>query len=131
MHFTYPPYNIWIYPICRSIWLSLTDWDFMTVDYNFIGLKNYMSLFQDSRFYAALLNTLIFTAGTLLPTIVGGLGLALLLQKNFRGSGFFKFILFSPWITPTVVISIVWTWIDVVIGSVDDLWKLICDLKNV
>ena len=121
----------WIYPICRSIWLSLTDWDFMTVDYNFIGLKNYMSLFQDSRFYAALLNTLIFTAGTLLPTIVGGLGLALLLQKNFRGSGFFKFILFSPWITPTVAISIVWTWIDVVIGSVDDLWKLICDLKNV
>lgn len=101
----------WIYPICRSIWLSLTDWDFMTVDYNFIGLKNYISLFQDSRFYAALLNTLIFTAGTLLPTIVGGLGLALLLQKNFRGSGFFKFILFSPWITPTVAISIVWTWI--------------------
>ena len=57
------------------------------------------------------MNTLIFTAGTLLPTIVGGLGLALLLQKNFRGSGFFKFVLFSPWITPTVAISIVWTWI--------------------
>ena len=42
---------------------------------------------------------------------MGGLGLALLLQKNFRSSGFFKFILFSPWITPTVAISIVWTWI--------------------
>lgn len=101
----------WIYPIFRSIWLSFTDWDFMTTDYNIIGLKNYLSLFKDSRFYEALLNTLIFTAGTLLPTIVGGLGLALLLQKNFRGSGFFKFILFSPWITPTVAISIVWTWI--------------------
>ena len=80
----------WIYPICRSIWLSLTDWDFMTVDYNFIGLKNYMSLFQDSRFYAALLNTLIFTAGTLLPTIAGGLGLALLLQKKFPGQRIFQ-----------------------------------------
>ena len=112
----------WIYPICRSIWLSLTDWDFMTVDYNFIGLKNYMSLFQDSRFYAALLNTLIFTAGTLLPTIAGGLGLALLLQKNFRGSGFFKFILFSPWITPTVAISIVWTWIFQPDGGFVPVW---------
>lgn len=101
----------WIYPILRSVWISFTDWDFMTPEYNFVFFKNYISLFRDSRFYLALLNTLIFTAGTLLPTIVGGLGLALLLQKNFRGSGFFKFVLFSPWITPTVAISIVWTWI--------------------
>lgn len=101
----------WIYPILRSVWISFTNWDFMTPEYNFVFLKNYISLFHDSRFYLALWNTLVFTAGTLLPTIVGGLGLALLLQKNFRGSGFFKFVLFSPWITPTVAISIVWTWI--------------------
>lgn len=37
--------------------------------------------------------------------------MALLLQKAFKGSGIFKFILFSPWITPTVAVSIVWTWI--------------------
>lgn len=101
----------WIYPILRSVWLSFTDWDFMTPDYNLVGLQNYISLFKDKRFYNALWNTVVFTAGTLLPTIIGGLGLALLLRKNFRGSGFFKFVLFSPWITPTVAISIVWTWI--------------------
>lgn len=101
----------WIYPILRSIWLSFTDWDFMTPDYNIVFFKNYVSLFKDSRFYNALWNTLVFTAGTLLPTILGGLGLALLLRKAFKGSGLFKFVLFSPWITPTVAISIVWTWI--------------------
>ena len=101
----------WIYPILRSVWLSFTDWDFMTPDYNFIWFKNYTSLLKDSRFYEALWNTLVFTAGTLFPTIVGGLGLALLLRRNFKGSGVFKFVLFSPWITPTVAISIVWTWI--------------------
>lgn len=101
----------WIYPILRSIWISFTDWDFMTPEYNFIFLKNYAALLKDSRFYNALWNTLVFTAGTLLPTIVGGLGLALILRKKFRGNGFFKFVLFSPWITPTVAISIVWTWI--------------------
>lgn len=101
----------WIYPILRSVWISFTDWDFMTPEYSFVFLKNYAALFKDRRFYSALWNTLVFTAGTLLPTIVGGLGLALILQKNFRGSGFFKFVLFSPWITPTVAISIVWTWI--------------------
>lgn len=101
----------WIYPICRSIWISFTDWDYMTPTYHFVFLKNYISLFKDSRFYEALLNTLVFTLGTLIPTIVIGLGLAVLLQKPFIGSGIVKFILFSPWITPTVAISIVWTWI--------------------
>ncbi len=101
----------WIYPILRSIWISFTDWDFMTPDYKFVFFKNYISLMKDSRFYDALWNTLVFTAGTLFPTIIGGLGLALLLRKQFRGNGFFKFVLFSPWITPTVAISIVWTWI--------------------
>ncbi|MBQ2288699.1 MAG: sugar ABC transporter permease [Lachnospiraceae bacterium] len=101
----------WIYPILRSIWISFTDWDFMTPNYNFVFLKNYIALFKDSRFYNALWNTFVFTAGTLIPTIAGGLGLALLLRKKFSGSGLFKFVLFSPWITPTVAVSIVWTWI--------------------
>lgn len=101
----------WIYPIARSIWISFTDWDFMTPTYNVVFLKNYISLFKDTRFYEALWNTLVFTAGTLVPTIAIGLLLAVLLQKPFPSSGAMKFVLFSPWVTPTVAISIVWTWI--------------------
>lgn len=101
----------WIYPILRSMFLSFTDWDYMSPDYSFVGFHNYVALFKDSRFYSALLNTFVFGIGTVIPTIVGGMILALLLQKAFRGDGIFKFILFSPWITPTVAVSIVWTWI--------------------
>lgn len=101
----------WIYPICRSLFISFTDWDYMSSSYHFVFFDNFKRLFQDPRFYEALWNTLLFSAGTLIPTLAGGLFLALLLQKAFRGSGLFKFILFSPWITPTVAVSIVWTWI--------------------
>jgi len=101
----------WIYPILRSLYLSFTDWDYMSSEYSIIGFKNYISLFKDTRFYEALWNTFIFGIGTVIPTIAGGVVLALLLQKAFKGDGIFKFILFSPWITPTVAISIVWTWI--------------------
>lgn len=101
----------WIYPILRSMLLSLTDWDYMSPSYSFVGLSNYVALFKDTRFYSALWNTFVFGIGTVIPTIIGGMTLALLLQKAFRGDGIFKFILFSPWITPTVAISIVWTWI--------------------
>ena len=101
----------WIYPILRSMLLSLTDWDYMSPSYSFVGLSNYVALFKDTRFYGALWNTFVFGIVTVIPTIIGGMILALLLQKAFRGDGIFKFILFSPWITPTVAISIVWTWI--------------------
>ena len=101
----------WIYPILRSVYISFTDWDYMSPTYNFVFLDNFIALFKDARFYDALWNTIVFTVGTLIPTIVLGLLLALLMQKAFKGSGIIKFILFSPWITPTVAISIVWTWI--------------------
>ncbi|AEF26004.1 carbohydrate ABC transporter permease [Streptococcus parauberis] len=106
-----PLFIFWVYPILRTFWLSFTDWNFMTPEYQFVQFSNYKSLLADSRFYEALKNTLVFTLGTLVPTILGGLTLAMLLQKKMAGSGLFKFILFSPWITPTVAISIVWTWI--------------------
>lgn len=101
----------WIYPILRSVFISLTDWDYMSPTYNFVWFDNFIALWKDQRFYDALWNTVVFSVGTLIPTIVLGLGLALLLQRSFRGSGIIKFILFSPWITPTVAVSIVWTWI--------------------
>lgn len=101
----------WIYPILKSLIISFTNWDYMSPEYDFVFLDNFITLFSDTRFYQALGNTVIFTIGTLVPTIVGGLILALLLQKYFYGSALVKFILFSPWITPTVAVSIVWTWI--------------------
>ncbi len=101
----------WIYPILRSLYISFTDWDYMSPTYNFVGFGNFVSLFKDARFYDALWNTVVFSVGTLIPTIILGLMLALLLQKSFKGSGVIQFILFSPWITPTVAVSIVWTWI--------------------
>lgn len=101
----------WIYPIFRSLYISFTNWDYMTPDYDIVFFDNYVKLFKDPRFLDALWNTVVFTLGSLIPTIAGGLLLALLLQKAFKGNGIFKFILFSPWITPTVAVSIVWTWI--------------------
>lgn len=101
----------WLYPICKAIWMSFTNSDFMSPAFNYVAFDNYIAVFHDSRFYEALLNTLVFTVGTLVPTIVLGLLLALALSRKFRGSEFLKFIIFSPWVTPTVAISIVWTWI--------------------
>lgn len=101
----------WLFPMCEAIFMSFTDWDYMSSTYNIVGLDNYRSIFSDSMFYSALKNTFVFTVGTLVPTIAGGLFTAVLLKKKLAGSAIYKAVIFSPWVTPTVVISIVWSWI--------------------
>ena len=60
----------WIYPILRSIYISFTDWDYMSPNYNFVFFDNFIALFKDQRFYDALWNTVVLTLGTLIPTIL-------------------------------------------------------------
>ena len=43
-----PLFVFWIYPIVRSLWLSFTNWNFMTPDYDIIFWENYRDLFSDS-----------------------------------------------------------------------------------
>lgn len=101
----------WIFPMAESIFMSFTDWDYMSSNYNIVGLDNYINVFNSDSFYESLKVTLVFTIGTLIPTLVGGLLIAILLKKHLCGSSIYKAVIFSPWITPTVAISIVWSWI--------------------
>lgn len=101
----------WICPMLYSFYVSLTNWDLMSPTYDMVGFKNYIGLLHNKDFYKALWNTLYFTIGSGIPTIAGGLALALLLNKKIKGMGVYRTILFSPWITPTVAVSIVWSWI--------------------
>ena len=99
----------WIIPNFISLGISFTDWDFMTNGFNFVGLDNYLNLFTQDSFIQALLNTLYFGIGTVVPTIVLGLAFALFFRKKFRGSAIYQLMIFSPWVTPTVAVSIVWS----------------------
>lgn len=101
----------WLWPLGYIVYLSLTSWDFMSPDKLFVGWENYQYLFTSSDFYQALRVTLLFGLGSVIPTMVGGLGLALLMNRKMKGGGLFRMLLFSPWVTPTVAVSIAWSWI--------------------
>lgn len=101
----------WIWPMLYSTYISFTDWDYMSPSYHMVGFKNYSNLLGSSAFQDVLKNTAVFSLGNAIPSIVGGLLLALLLNSKLKGSGIFRTILFSPWVTPTVAVSIVWSWI--------------------
>lgn len=101
----------WLFPIGYVFYLSLTSWDFMSPDKPFVGLDNYISLLQNPAFYDSVKVTLLFVLGNVLPTLAGGLAIAVLLNRTMRLGGVYRAMLFSPWVTPTVAVSIVWSWI--------------------
>ncbi len=96
------------YPFFLGIYLSLTDKMLGFSKYDYIGLDNYRYLWSDSIFQQTLRNTAIYGIGTVPFKLLFGLSLALLLNRQFRFSRFFRAGLLLPWIVPTALSSLAW-----------------------
>ncbi|MGG1878861.1 MULTISPECIES: carbohydrate ABC transporter permease [Paenibacillus] len=101
----------WFIPFGYIAYLSFMEWDFMNPVKTFVGFENYQALFSSKKFWDTVRVTLWFCAGSVIPIILGGLSLALLLSDRLKGSFIYRTLMFSPWVTPTVAVSIVWSWI--------------------
>ena len=110
-----------IIPIICSFTLSFTEWDLLN-DITFVGLDNYKSVLSESEFLQILINTFVYAISTTLFAVIIPLIIASILNAKIRGAEAFKTIYFLPFITPAVVIAIVWAWIfDPNIGLVNNL----------
>lgn len=109
--FMIPLAVFWIIPLFSALTISFTDWDYISPTMNFVGIDNYSWILSDPDFIDALINTFVFGLGTIVTTLFFGLLFALIFQKSFWGGKAHQFIIFSPWITPTVAVALVWSWI--------------------
>ncbi len=94
-----------------TLYISMTNWNSMIPDFTFVGLRNYVRLFQTLRFQADLRNTLVFTVLFLLACLTIGLTLAVLLDRRIRGEGFFRNTYLFPMAISFVVTGVVWQWL--------------------
>ncbi len=99
-----------IIPVICSFGLSFFKWNLLTSP-EFVGLYNYQELFNEELFYKILLNTVVFAISTSVFGVIIPLILAVILNNKIRGSEFYKTAYFLPFITPMIVIGIVWQWI--------------------
>ncbi len=112
----------WIIPLFVSVWLSFTNWDYISPDYEYVGLSNYLNMLADEAFLQALGNTLLFAVGTVIPTIILGFIFAVMLSRLRRNVTFLQGLMFAPWITPMIGMSIVWSWMfDPRVGPVNQM----------
>ena len=93
-------------PIIWTIYLSFNDYDLKTTKW--VGLQNYINIFQDKIFRASIGHTVYFTLLTLVPTIVLSLLLAVGLNKKIRGQGIFRTLFYLPHILSMVAVSLSW-----------------------
>ncbi|WP_234907354.1 carbohydrate ABC transporter permease [Rhizobium rhizogenes] len=97
------------YPMIQGFWYSFTNGSLLKAG-KFVGLRNYGKLLADPSFWHALRFSLYFALANIVGCYSLGLGLALLLQKDFPGRGLFRVLLLLPWIVPSLVAIVSWRW---------------------
>jgi multiple sugar transport system permease protein len=97
-------------PILQAARMSLYRWSIAGA-LEFIGLRNYLRIFIDPKFYQSLGNTFWYVLGVVPVTIVLALVFAQFLNRPIKGRGIFRTIYYLPMVTSIVAISVVWKWI--------------------
>ena len=98
------------YPFFYGIWLSLQNRPVAKAG-TFVGLANYIADWNDPVLWQVVANTFVYTIAATLLKMVGGLGLALVMNQDFRFKNLTRALLLLPFIVPTVLSTIAWQWI--------------------
>ena len=95
-----------------SIRVSFSQWKGLNPDYTFVGLKQYIALFNnDPRFIIDIRNTVVFTIGFILGCLILGLGLAILLDQRLKGESIFRGIFLVPMSISFIATGVIWGWL--------------------
>lgn len=97
-------------PIVFAFGLAFLKWDGNNA-MTFVGLENFKALAGDTFFRKSLVNTIIYSAGTVPLTMISAMGLAILLNQKIKGRGFFRTVGFFPYVASLVAITAVWSMI--------------------
>ncbi|GAA4166685.1 sugar ABC transporter permease [Gryllotalpicola daejeonensis] len=102
------------YPIVQNVVMSLQNYTtttFYTGEAPFVGFANYADIFSNPIFVTTVINTALFTVGSIVLQFSIGLGLALFFKRHFPLSGFLRSLLLLPWLLPLIASAAVWKWI--------------------
>lgn len=102
------------YPIIENVVMSLQNYTtatFYTGAAPWVGLANYTAVFANPVFATTIVNTALFTIGSIVLQFGIGLGLALFFKRHFPLSGFLRSLLLLPWLLPLIASAAVWKWI--------------------
>ena len=96
-------------PFLATLVVSFMDWNALYPDERgFAGISNYVEVFSDASLRRSVVTTIVLTATVVLVSLVLGLGLALLLDRQFRGRGLVRTMLIAPFLVVPVAAALLW-----------------------
>ncbi len=96
-------------PLVFTLYYSLSNWNFLRPERTrFVGIQNYIDFFQDPDMLVIIRNTLVFSSSVVLLSLVFGMILALLLNRQFRGRGVARTLLITPFLIMPTVSAVMW-----------------------
>ena len=96
-------------PFVATLVISFFDWNSLYPDArSFTGLSNYSEVLTDADLRRSVWTTILLTATVVLASLVLGLGLALLLDRRFRGRGLVRTLLIAPFLVVPVAAALLW-----------------------
>ena len=112
--FTMPAFILYfvlfIIPVIFGIGYSLTNWNAMSSEIKFVGLRNYLEIFNpDNAYLLAIKNTLTFTICASVGKIAIGLALALFFNRKFRTQNLMRGVYFMPFAISSLIIGMIFT----------------------
>ncbi len=99
---------IYLIPAIYSVMISLTNWSGIGWDMDFVGIKNYLSVFQDKNFVTVIKNNIVYFVELVGIQFIVSITLAALVNGAFKGSAFFKSVFFIPTVVCTIAVGFVW-----------------------
>lgn len=106
------------FPFGYAVWISLTNHEVANPVSKFVGLGNYIDWVRQASYWRALMHTVLYSLATVASGIVFGLAIGLSLHKIRAGRDFWGAVILVPWIVPTVVSTLVWSWMYNPVGGV-------------
>lgn len=98
-----------VFPILYTFRISFYEWSMSSATPpEWVGLANYATLLSDTRFWQAVQNTFVFSAGALILETVLGVAIAMLLYRDFCGKNFVKTLFLLPMVATPVAMGLVW-----------------------
>jgi raffinose/stachyose/melibiose transport system permease protein len=112
-----------IFPVAMAAYYGFYAWKGYGVPTNFIGLKNYVTIFHDGLFLDALNHNATIVVLSLVMQGPAAIGLALLLNKKIRGKSVVRVLIFVPYVVSEVIVGTGWSLMLQTTGAVNDLLK--------
>jgi multiple sugar transport system permease protein len=96
------------FPVIASMFLSMTEWNLLNPPV-WVGLKNYINMFNDRDFYHSMGVTLKYLVISVPVYLVAALGLALMLNAKLKGMYMFRTVMFMPSVIAGTAVAVMWS----------------------